>query len=317
VVDRSKLIWLSLQPLVELVLSEAMGMWETCKPFVTGSLSGSVAGTIVQPIDIVKVRIQLAAAEGGSTSALHVTQSLLRQEGLAGFFQGITAMYARQVLYTGSRLGLYDQFTAMVGNPGEPLPFWKTSLCALSAGGIAAVIGNPADLSLVRMQADNLLPAEQRRNYKHVLDAFASIVKQEGASGLLQGAPATATRAMALNFGMLAFNSKAKDQLAAMGFAKGGNVQVFGAALAGGFFGSVFSLPFDFVKTQLQKMKPDPKTGEMPFRGPVDCALKTFRANPLRFYSGFPVYFARTGPISTITLIVQDRIKKLWTALDL
>ena len=102
-----------------------------------------------------------------------------------------------------------------------------------------------------------------------------------------------------------------------MGFEKGGNVQVFGAALAGGFFGSVFSLPFDFVKTQLQKMKPDPTTGEMPFKGPADCALKTLRASPLQFYSGFPVYFARTGPISTITLIVQDRIKKLWTALDL
>ncbi|CAE7260357.1 DTC [Symbiodinium natans] len=295
-----------------------MGVWESCKPFVTGSLSGSIAGTIVQPIDIVKVRIQLAAAEGGNTSVVHVAQTLLRQDGPAGFFQGITAMYARQVLYTGSRLGLYDQFTAMASSPGEAtLPFWKTSLCALSAGGIAAVIGNPADLSLVRMQADNLLPEAQRRNYKHVLDAFTTIVKQEGAQGLLQGAPATACRAMALNFGMLAFNSKAKDQLAAMGFEKGGNVQVFGAALAGGFFGSVFSLPFDFVKTQLQKMKPDPATGEMPFKGPADCAWKTLRASPLRFYSGFPVYFARTGPVSTITLIAQDRIKKLWAALDL
>eukprot|EP00931_Biecheleriopsis_adriatica_P115682 TRINITY_DN9144_c0_g1_i1.p1 TRINITY_DN9144_c0_g1~~TRINITY_DN9144_c0_g1_i1.p1 ORF type:complete len:310 (-),score=56.31 TRINITY_DN9144_c0_g1_i1:183-1067(-) len=294
-----------------------MGVWETCKPFVTGSLSGSIAGTIVQPIDIVKVRIQLAAAEGGITSPVHVAGNLLRQEGIGGFFQGLTAMYARQVLYTGSRLGLYDQFTAMATTAGEPLPFWKTSVCALSAGGIAAVIGNPADLSLVRMQADNLLPEAQRRNYKHVFDAFATIVKQEGAVGLLQGAPATATRAMALNFGMLAFNSKAKEQLAALGCAKGGNAQVFGAALAGGFFGSVFSLPFDFVKTQIQKMKPDPQTGEMPFKGPVDCAMKTLRASPLRFYSGFPVYFARTGPISTITLIVQDRIKKIWTALDL
>ena len=34
-------------------------------------------------------------------------------------------------------------------------------------------------------------------------------MKQEGAGGLLQGAPATALRAMGLNFGMLAFNSKA------------------------------------------------------------------------------------------------------------
>lgn len=289
-------------------------VWNSCKPFVTGSLSGCIAGTIVQPIDFVKVRIQVAAAEGGSTSPIEIASQVLKKEGPRGFYQGITAMYARQVLYTGSRLGLYDQFTAMATTvPGESLPFWKTSLCAVSAGGLAAIIGNPADLSLIRMQADNLLPEAQRRNYKHVVDAFRIIVKQEGFVGLLEGAPPTATRAMALNFGMLAFNSKAKDQLAAMGCAQGGNVQVFGAAAIGGFFGSVFSLPFDFVKTQLQKMRPDPTTGEVQFKGAIDCALKNFReGGPLRFYSGFPVYFARTGPISMITLIAQDFLKKLW-----
>ena len=36
--------------------------------------------------DIVKVRIQLAAAEGGNTSVAHVAQTLLRQDGPAGFW---------------------------------------------------------------------------------------------------------------------------------------------------------------------------------------------------------------------------------------
>ena len=37
--------------------------------------------------------------------------------------------------------------------------------------------------------------------------------------------------------------------------------QVFASSAIAGFLASAFSLPFDFVKTQMQKQKPDPKTG--------------------------------------------------------
>lgn len=35
----------------------------------------------------------------------------------------------------------------------------------LAAGGLAAIFGTPADVSLIRMQADATMPVEQRRNY--------------------------------------------------------------------------------------------------------------------------------------------------------
>lgn len=82
-----------------------------------------------------------------------------------------------------------------------------------------------------------------------------------------------------------------------LGFPKGGNVSVIGAAMIAGFFASACSLPFDYVKTQIQKMKPDPVTGELPYKSPIDCALKTLRAGgPLKFYTGFPTYFVRIAP---------------------
>lgn len=37
-----------------------------------------------------------------------------------------------------------------------------------AAGGLAAIIGTPADLALIRMQADSVLPEAERRGYKHV-----------------------------------------------------------------------------------------------------------------------------------------------------
>merc|ERR1712232_1393333 len=221
----------------------------------------------IQPIDMVKVRIQLGAAEGGSTNPIEITKTMLKEEGVAAFYKGLTAGLTRQVLYTGARLGLYDIFTEKAKTPGQPMPFWKTTVCALSAGGLAAIVGNPADLSLIRMQADPMLPEAERRNYRNVFHALGSIASTEGPAGLFKGAMPTATRAMALNFGMLGFNTLAKDQLKEMGCTPGGNAQVFGASAIAGFFASAFSLPFDYVKTQIQKQKPDPVTGKLPFAG--------------------------------------------------
>jgi len=242
---------------------------------------------------------------------------MLKEEGIAAFYKGLTAGLTRQVLYTGARLGLYDIFTDMAKQPGQPMPFWKTTVCALSAGGIAAVVGNPADLSLIRMQADSMLPEAERRNYRHVFHALGSIALTEVPAGLLKGALPTATPAMALNFGMLGFNTLAKDKLKDLGCTPGGNVQVFGASAVAGFFASFFSLPFDYVKTQIQKQKPD-ASGKLPFSGPIDCAMQQVKKGGiLRLWTGFPTYYVRIAPHAMITLIAQDQVKKTWGKLGL
>jgi len=295
-----------------------MDAWKASKPFVTGSMSGMFATCCIQPIDMVKVRVQLGAAEGGSTSPVQITRTMLKEEGIGGFYKGLSAGLMRQVVYTGARLGLYDVFTEKARGTDGSLPFWKVTLCSLSAGGLAAILGNPADLSLIRMQADTMLPVAERRNYRGVGHALTSIVRSEGAAGLFKGAAPTATRAMALNFGMLGFNTLAKDTLADMGVAKGSTAQVFGASAIAGFFASFFSLPFDYVKTQVQKMKPDPVTGQMPFKGPVDCAMQQVKSGGItRLWSGFPTYYVRIAPHAMITLIAQDYVKKMWSNMGL
>ena len=60
-----------------------------------------------------------------------------------------------------------------------------------------------------------------------------------------------------------------------------------------GFCAAACSLPFDFVKTRIQKMEKLPD-GSYPYKSPVDCAVKTFREEGfLKFYTGFPTYCLR------------------------
>ena len=70
------------------------------------------------------------------------------------------------------------------------------------------MVGSPADLTLVRMQADTTLPEHQQRRYRGIADAFLRISREEGLQGLYRGVGPTIARAMALNMGMLASNDE-------------------------------------------------------------------------------------------------------------
>jgi solute carrier family 25 oxoglutarate transporter 11 len=43
------------------------------------------------------------------------------------------------------------------------------------AGGLGSIVGTPADLILIRMQTDNMLPPAERRNYTSVFNAAKRI----------------------------------------------------------------------------------------------------------------------------------------------
>ena len=65
-------------------------------------------------------------------------------------------------------------------------------------------------------------------------------------------------------------------------------------------YGLSCSLPFDFVKTRIQKMEKGPD-GKYPYKGPVDCAVQTFtKEGPLKFYTGFPTYCVRYALAATV-----------------
>ena len=68
---------------------------------------------------------------------------------------------------------------------------------------------------------------------------------------------------------------------------------------------------FDFVKTMMQNQKPDPLTGSLPYKSSLDCVVQTTASGgPLRFYAGFPTFYARIAPHAMLTLIAQDQRKK-------
>ncbi|KAJ5093892.1 Mitochondrial carrier protein [Penicillium angulare] len=282
-------------------------------PFLNGGIAGMTATVVIQPVDMVKVRLQLAgegAKTGPRPSALGITRDIIASGKALDLYTGLSAGLLRQAVYTTARLGLFETFMKSVNSKadeaGRKVTFAERAGAGLSAGGLAAMIGNPADLALVRMQSDGLKPPEARANYNSVFDALGRITKAEGVSALWAGALPTVIRAMALNMGQLTFFAESKSQLKQHTNLSPGT-QSFAASAIAGFFASFLSLPFDFIKTRLQKQQKDAKTGKLPYKGVLDCARKVVAEEGwLRFYRGFGTYYVRIAPHAMVTLIVAD-----------
>jgi solute carrier family 25 oxoglutarate transporter 11 len=164
------------------------------------------------------------------------------------------------------------------------------------AGGIGAMFGTPADLVLVRMQSDATLPLDKRRNYKHIFDAFLRITREEGLLSCWKGCAPTVVRAMSLNLGMLVSYDESKERLEKWLGKERTNSIWFLSSVISGTLASIMSLPFDNVKTKMQKMVKGPD-GTMPYSSLLDCAYKTARNESiLGFWAGLPTYIFRICP---------------------
>lgn len=281
--------------------------YKAVAPYMRGGLAGMFATSCIQPIDMVKVRIQLQDSGVVNKNPLSVGAQMIKNEGVLSLYRGLSAGLLRQATYTTARMGLFNKFSEMAKDANGHTTFAKRAAAGLTAGGLGSVIGNPCDLALIRMQADATLPAAQRRGYKNVGDALVKIAKNEGILGWWRGCTPTVVRAMALNVGMLATYDQTQEFLNEK-LGKGRTSNFMASAVAG-FFASFFSLPFDFVKTRMQKMVPLPD-GSMLYKNSLDCALKVMRnEGPLTFYNGFATYYVRIAPHAMITLLAVEYLK--------
>ena len=285
-------------------------------PFINGGLAGMIATTCIQPVDMVKVRLQSAGEgirSGPKPTPLSVTREIIASGKVLDLYNGLSAGLLRQCVYTTARLGLFDTFQTFLSSRakanGAEVSFVERGAAGLAAGGIAAIFGNPADLALIRMQTDGLKPVDKRANYTSVFNALRRISANEGITALWAGAYPTVIRAMALNFGQLTFFAESKSQLKKHAPSISDSQRTLAASAIAGFFASFFSLPFDFVKTRLQKQSRGPD-GKLPYSGFFDCAKKVVRDEGwLRFYRGFGTYYVRIAPHAMVTLIVADYLK--------
>ena len=298
------------------------------KGFASGSLGAMASGAVTHPIDLVKVRMQLAgeladkaaAGSGASTSSARAPgmaatfARVLRAEGAFGLYKGLTASLMRQASFIGTKFGAYDALKHALRADGDgdgKLPLWKMTLCGVGAGAIGAAVGNPADLAMVRMQADGRLPKELRRNYRNGADALFRVAREEGAFALWRGCGPTVNRAMIVTASQMAVYDQSKHYILEHTSLSDGLVAQTGAAFSAGVVAALTSNPIDLAKSRLMSMKADER-GQMPYTGTLDCIAKTMRREgPLALYKGLVPTTARQVPLNMVRFVSVEWMKRL------
>jgi len=278
--------------------------------FALGGISGSTATLAIQPIDMIKVRIQLLSEQGmKNLNPINIAKDIIAKDGFISLYRGLDSAIVRQVFYGTTRLGLFYSFLDHYKhkNKGKEVSLGQKSISSFCAGGIAALVANPADLILIRMQADGTLHPEQRRNYKNVLDGFRRVIIEEGVLRLWRGAFPTIQRACIINLALLAPFEEFKHLL--KNSIPNTSTRTIVSSLLASLIGSFASLPLDNSKTKLQKMKPD-ANGMLPYKGIIDCMTKTISNEGVtKLWVGLPTYYIRIGPHVIITLVLNDYLR--------
>lgn len=281
--------------------------------FMMGGAAGMAATCFVQPLDLVKTRMQMSGVGGGvreHKTAFHALANITRSEGPMALYNGLSAGLLRQATYTTARLGIYTSLMDNFKKPDENISFVKKCAFGMIAGGSGAFIGTPAELALIRMTSDGRLPKHEQRGYKNVFDALFRVIKEEGILTLWRGCLPTMTRAIFVNMAQLATYSQVKQYLLSLSYFDDNIICHFSASMVSGLATTWASLPPDIVKTRIQSMKYI--DGKPEYKSGFDVLSRVVRNEGIfALWKGFTPCYLRIGPHTVLCFIFLEQFTKL------
>lgn len=163
------------------LLADEKGKLTAGKQFLAGMGAGVLEGILaVTPIESVKTK--LIQTNQGFFSGV---RTIIREEGIAGLYQGVVATVLKQASNQGLRFMFFNKYKEIVTDNGSGKPKPMTPLMSLFGGmmaGCFSTLGNnPFDVVKTQMQSKNAA------QYKNTLDCFVKIFKEEGFRGYYKG----------------------------------------------------------------------------------------------------------------------------------
>ncbi|KAI3525815.1 hypothetical protein L1887_04929 [Cichorium endivia] len=287
--------------------------------FASSAFAACFAEICTIPLDTAKVRLQLQkkgiAGDGmvlpKYRGMLGTVGTIAKEEGLASLWRGIVPGLHRQCLYGGLRIGLYEPIKNLyVGdNFVGDVPLTTKILAGLTTGGLAIAVANPTDLVKVRLQAEGKLPAGVPRRYSGALNAYSTIVRQEGVRALWTGIGPNVARNAIINAAELASYDQVKQSILKIpGFTDNVLTHLL-SGLGAGFFAVCIGSPVDVVKSRMM--------GDSSYTSTIDCFVKTLKNDgPLAFYKGFIPNFGRLGSWNVIMFLTLEQAKKFVKSIE-
>ncbi|XP_057805441.1 mitochondrial succinate-fumarate transporter 1 [Salvia miltiorrhiza] len=280
---------------------------------VSGSFGGVVEASCLQPIDVIKTRLQLDRT-GSYKGIANCGTTIIRNEGVRALWKGLTPFSTHLTLKYALRMGsnAYLQSAFKDSQTGE-LSHHGRLFSGFGAGVLEALaIVTPFEVVKIRLQQQRGLSPELFK-YKGPVHCARMIVREEGLFGLWAGAAPTVMRNGTNQAAM--FSAKnAFDGLLWSKHEGDGKVLLPWQSMISGFLagtaGPVCTGPFDVVKTRLMAQS---KSSGLKYRG-MFHAITTIYAEEgiLALWKGLLPRLMRIPPGQAIMWAVADQITGLY-----
>lgn len=187
------------------------------------------------------------------SSMLGTFQYILKNDGFLGLYAGLSASLLRQITYSTTRFGIYEEVKARLTkrNNGKQPSFPVLVAISSASGFIGGISGNAADITNVRMQGDAMLPPDQRRNYKHAIDGMLRMAREEGLMSWFRGVLPNSTRAAVMTASQLASYDTFKKMLLWYTPMTDNLATHFTASFLAGVTAATATAPVDVIKTRV------------------------------------------------------------------
>lgn len=270
----------------------------------TSGISVGCANTATNPLDVVKVRLQLERnrmAEGVKPPGMVKTGlNVLRNEGVTALWSGLGPSLARGFFFGGARLGLYTPIKSLIAGEGNAVSLEMKILSGSLSGGLAAAVTSPIELVKTRLQAAGRTPGA----HKTSAAVIRAVVQADGVVGLWKGALPGLFRSAVLTAAQCATYDEIKRAvLGATGWSDGTHTH-FTSSMIAGLVTTTITNPLDVVKTRMF-------VSGSKYNGALQCAQDVFRKDGLLgFMKGWSASYARLGPHTVIMFLTAERLRK-------
>ncbi|KAK6118267.1 hypothetical protein DH2020_048053 [Rehmannia glutinosa] len=277
---------------------------------LSGSLGGIVEASCLQPIDVIKTRLQLDRT-GAYKGIIHCGTTISKSEGVRALWKGLTPFATHLTLKYALRMGsnavLQSAFKdSQTGN----LSHHGRLLSGFGAGVLEAlVIVTPFEVVKIRLQQQRGLSTELLK-YKGPIHCARMIVREEGLLGLWAGAAPTVMRNGTNQAAMFTAKNAFDGVLWNKHEGDGKVLHPWQSMISGflaGTAGPVCTGPFDVVKTRL--MAQSRSGGELKYKGMFHAIRTIYAEEGLRaLWKGLLPRLMRIPPGQAIVWGVADQV---------
>jgi len=177
--------------------------------FKAGAITGFCVNLVECPVDLLKCKLQAQVGRGQYSGVWDCLKQLLRQRGIPGIYQGVTATILRNVPCFASYFYAYELVRQSLTPKGKKPTLFVCFLAGGAAGFGFWGLWYPLDIVKTRMQTDATMPLD--RKYKNTLDCFVKTYKNEGLAAFWKGYTPSIVRAIPINASIfLAVNATKK-----------------------------------------------------------------------------------------------------------